>query len=296
MRQFVIMLLWLGGLATACALAPLYPRRHVMAAAAIAAVPHPSGAASSLTDAEGRFVVDPQKAANGLLDPLAEPEGAYSTISSALAVAPADATVIVRPGTYAERGLTISRGVRLIADAGAVLDFKAANPNEPALCVDLSGASAPSSVLISGLRIKHFSPYFSQNYGVYVPRPAATADGSTRIELQGCEVSSSSGTGIGVEGGELVLTDCKITSCKYHGVAFVGPTARGAVRRCVIENCKLNGVLLREGASPTLEANRLLGNGQYGAALLDCRGRYLESNQASGNGKGAVSGECDEGD
>jgi parallel beta-helix repeat protein len=85
-----------------------------------------------------------------------------------------------------------------------------------------------------------------------------------------------------------------VTGCKYHGVAFVGPTARGAVRRCVVEGCQQNGVLLRDGASPTLDANRLASNGQFGAALLDCRGRYLDSNQASRNGKGAVSGECDD--
>ena len=92
------------------------------------------------------------------------------------------------------------------------------------------------------------------------------------------------------------FTTCKVSGCKYHGVAFVGPTARGAVRRCVVEGNQQNGVLLRDGASPTLDANRLTSNGQYGAALLDCRGRYLDSNQASKNGKGAVSGECDDDD
>ena len=40
---------------------------------------------------------------------------------------------------------------------------------------------------------RHASPYFSQNYAVYVPRPAAAADGGSRIELRGCEVSSSTG-------------------------------------------------------------------------------------------------------
>ena len=66
------------------------------------------------------------------------------------------------------------------------------------------------------------------------------------------------------------------------------------MQRCVVEKCKLNGVLLRDGAAPTLEANVLRGNGQYGASLIDCRGTYLGTNQASGNGKGAVNGECDD--
>ena len=54
--------------------------------------------------------VAPQ-AANGLEDPLAESDGAYSTISAALAVAPSGASVIVRAGTYSER-LTLTRSVR----------------------------------------------------------------------------------------------------------------------------------------------------------------------------------------
>ena len=52
--------------------------------------------------------------------------------------------------------------------------------------------------------------------------------------------------------------------------------------------------LLRDGAAPTIEGNRLSGNGQYGAALIDCRGKFLDGNVAVGNGKGAVRGECDE--
>ena len=83
--------------------------------------------------------------------------------------------------------------MRLLADAGAVLDWKSKGPNEPALTMDLSGATAACEILVSGLMVKHASPYFSQNYAVYVPRPAAAADGGSRIELRGCEVSSSTG-------------------------------------------------------------------------------------------------------
>lgn len=204
--------------AAACALRPpaVLTRRQcttaAVAAAAATALPHCASAqGSSLTDANGLYVVDPRKAANGLEDPLAESDGAYSTISAALAVAPSGASVVVRAGTYAER-LTLTRSVRLLADAGAVLDWKSKGPNEPALTVDLSGATAACEILVSGLAVRHASPYFSQNYAVYVPRPAAAADGGSRIEMRGCEVSSSTGTGVGVEGGDLALLDSKVRS------------------------------------------------------------------------------------
>ena len=38
------------------------------------------------------------------------------------------------------------------------------------------------------------------------------------------------------------------------------------------------------GASPTIANNLLKGNGQYGAALIDCRGVLLDDNEAVRNG------------
>ena len=276
-------------------------RRDAIAAAAATAsaatIIWPAGAhaASSLTDSEGRYVVDPKKAADGLEDPLVETEGAYSTISAALAVAPSGSTVLVKPGEYNER-VIITKPLQLIADPGSVLTWRSDKPYEAALMVDLSKSSAASvgdRVLVSGLTIRHFSPSIAQNYGVYVPPPSVAADRNTKIELRDCDVSSGSGSGVGVEGGDVTLASCKVTACKNHGVSYLGPNARGAVVGCTVEKCKLNGVLLRDGAAPTLSANRLLSNGQYGAALFDCRGTFEADNKATGNGKGAVSGECD---
>lgn len=273
--------------ASACALrTPLaLGRRQITLAAAVSATnvlqfkPAIAADTSSTIAADGQLVVG-----GG--------EGAYKTISSAVAAARSGSTIIVRPGIYAER-LILTHSVRLLADAGAVLDWKSTGPNEPALTVDLSSATSSCDVLVTGLVVKHFSDYFSQNYAVYVARPAPAADVGSHIELRGCEVSSGSGSGVGIEGGDFTLTESRVSGCKFHGVAFLGPTARGAVRKCVVEKCKQNGLLIRDGASPTIEANKLLANGQFGAALLDCRGLYLNSNQVSGNGKGAVSGECD---
>ena len=59
-------------------------------------------------------------------------------------------------------------------------------------------------------------------------------------------------------------------------------------------NSKKNGDIASDGSSPSLSNNLLKGNGQYGASLIDCRGQFLGDNEVIKNGKGAVSGECDE--
>jgi len=248
----------------------------------------------SLTDAEGRFVVDPRKADAGLIDPLAEPVGAYSTISAAVAVAPSGATIIVRPGVYNER-VTIARPINMIADGDVTLSWKSDRPYEAALTIALEPTlpTLTSRVLVSGLSVRHFSPSIAQNYAVYVPQPTSPAADGVGIVFQSCAITSASGSGVGIEGGDVTLERCQIAGCKNHGIVYLGQAARGRIVGCTVEKCKLNGVLLRDGASPVLEGNRLRANGQYGAALIDCRGRYLTSNDAGGNGKGAVSGGCD---
>ena len=276
---------------------PAIARREAcLGAASIVAFRGATAAAAvdrSLVDADGNFVVDPAKAAAGLEDPLAEPVGAYSSISAALAAATSGATVIVRPGVYQER-IKISRSVVLKAEPGAILSWESDKPYEAALTVDLSEAGTAADVLVSGLAIKHFSPSIAQNYAVYVPPPSRAADAQSRIELRYCDVSSRSGSGVGVEGGMVSVVSCRVHDCKNHGLSYLGPSARGTVRGCSIETCKLNGVLVRDGAAPTLEANRFNANLRYGAELIDARCTFRADNEAKGNGKGAVGGECDD--
>ena len=40
--------------------------------------------------------------------------------------------------------------------------------------------------------------------------------------VQGCDISSTTGTGVGTEGGSVTLVDCRIHDCKRHGAAFFG--------------------------------------------------------------------------
>ena len=186
----------------------------------------------ALLDEKGSFVVDPLRASRGL-------EDAYSTIGAALAVAPTGSTILVRPGMYQERVL-IKDGVTLLADRGATLMWKSDRPYEAALTIDLSSSSQPSTIVVSGLAIRHSSPSIAQNYAVYVPQPSTLADANSRIELRGCDVSSASGSGVGVEGGSVSIESCEIHDCKNHGVLYLGQTARGSVRKSTVSNCKLN--------------------------------------------------------
>ena len=226
------------------------------------------------------------------VDPANAPaNNTYSTISAALAAAPSGGVVKVRAGTYNER-VVIRKPVKLLASTGAVLSWKSDKPYEAALDVDVSGSSVADSkvdVLVSGLAIRHYSPSIAQNYGVYVHSPT-----ECKVKLFLCDVASSSGSGIGVEGGNVTIFSCTVHDCKNHGVLYVGSGATGRVQRCVVENCKLNGLFLRDGASPTITDNLLKGNAQYGAALIDCRGVLVNDNELVRNGKGAVNGECDE--
>ena len=161
----------------ACALRPpaALTRRQCTASAVIAAagaaLPRRANAqdASPSDTAAARLVVDAQAA---------EPGGAYGTISAALSAAPKGATVLVRPGLYAER-LFLKSEVNILADKGAVLAWTNPNPNptptptptpnpdpnqvlawksdrpyEAALTVDLSVAAAPCRVLVQGLEIR----------------------------------------------------------------------------------------------------------------------------------------------
>lgn len=259
-------------------------RRALSLAAAFAATSTPPMHAGAMEMIEQTFffpgaplIVDPAKATTD--------SEYFATISSALAAAPSGAAVLIRAGTYNER-LVIRRPVKLSAATGAVLSWKSDKPYEAALDVDVSG-SADGPVLILGLTIRHYSPSIAQNYGAYVHSP------TSRVKFFSCDIASSSGSGIGVEGGNVTVTSCTIHDCKNHGVLYVGSEATGRVERCIVENCKLNGLLLRDGASPTLSDNLLKGNGQYGAALIDCRGVLLDDNEVVRNGKGAVSGQCD---
>eukprot|EP00959_Pyramimonas_sp_CCMP1952_P108658 2271942-Pyramimonas_sp.AAC.2 len=55
-------------------------------------------------------------------------------------------------------------------------------------------------VQIEGIRIRHSSKSIANNYGVYLKEAG--------VKLVGCEVSSSTGCAVGIEGGNNMFQNC----------------------------------------------------------------------------------------
>jgi hypothetical protein len=53
-------------------------------------------------------------------------------------------------------------------------------------------------------------------------RPVPPAQAGSSLVLEACDVSSSSGNGVGVEGATLQLKDSQVHNCERHGVAAFG--------------------------------------------------------------------------
>lgn len=222
--------------------------------------------------------------------PVLSVPGAFPNIGEALEAAPPGARIAVEAGVYRER-CTIRKPLQLVAAPGArpVIELFSDQPYQHALTIDIPADTA-GEVLVEGFELRHSSPSIAQNYAVY---SASTTSGAVKAILRDLDVTSSSGTGVGVEGGDVELLDCRVRGCKGHGLAFLGERTRGVVRRCTISKCKLNGALVRDGAAPQLVSNVIEANGLFGVSQIDCAGALGDGNTFRGNGKGAVFGECD---
>ena len=55
-------------------------------------------------------------------------------------------------------------------------------------------------------------------------------------------VTSESGSGIGVEGGDAVVYRCTVPDCRRHGVLYAGSHATGRVECCKVEKTAIRTV------------------------------------------------------
>ena len=92
-----------------------------------------------------------------------------------------------------------------------------------------------------------------------------------QLSLEFCDVTSSTGTGVSSEGGNLSVTDTSIHDCAANGMALyadiegIGSNAR--VEKCQISSSKLNGILIREGSHLSLQNCKIDGNSGFGLAI-----------------------------
>jgi len=120
--------------------------------------------------------------------------------------APGD-TINLQGGTYLERVVIDKRLVLRAAEEKPVtIIWETQDHYEPVLT-----CSGEGSISISGITFQHRSPSVANNYALYFQ--------GGDVALYDCKVFSSTGTGIGVEGGSHQFKHCTLQGCKQHGFA-----------------------------------------------------------------------------
>jgi SpoVK/Ycf46/Vps4 family AAA+-type ATPase len=183
--------------------------------------------------------------------------GCYPSISAALAVAGAGATVVVQPGTYRER-LRLGASVILVAEDGrgtVTVD----GGDEVAAFVSGGTTTLRGFVLTGG------SPQF----------PAVQLAGGV-LALTQCDINAHGVVAVHARSGLLGLRDCLVTSPDGAGVLIEGP-AGGRIETSTIRDIATTAVLLTGIGDPVLS----------GCAITEVRGVGLLS---SGGGHGRLDG------
>ena len=156
--------------------------------------------------------------------------------------------------------LIISQSITL-RGAGAgrtTIEWRTGSPYESTVEV-----AAGVSAHISGLTIAHASPSVANNYAVY------SRAGS--LDIQECRISSSTGSGVGCDGGMLTAKDCVIDGCERHGLVIAGDLDGGAaevrLQGCKIERNGRSGAVVLDGGDVRAEQCSFANNRQYGLEL-----------------------------
>ncbi|KAG1663919.1 hypothetical protein FOA52_002235 [Chlamydomonas sp. UWO 241] len=233
----------------------------------------------------------------------------YSSISAALADARHGARVLVAPGRYNE-SLLLDRPVTVEAfpegaDVEVYIDTQ--QPYQHTVTITYDGTTpvtagggtqqpatagggtqqpttTASAVTLSGLQLRHYSKSVADNCAVYITAGSPV--------IRECDISSSSGSGVAVEGARAPLLErCTLSRCAGHGCCVFGgleggPPTAPELRSCVISGNRLDGLLVRTGGAPELTGCTLTGNGQYGVEVQDAGGSFT-GNSVSSNGRGA---------
>jgi hypothetical protein len=111
---------------------------------------------------------------------------------------------------FAER-IIVTRDVTLIAPAtnAATIEWQTTQPYESTVVVHPGARLRLENVVV-----RHSSPSIANNYAIFCQEGA--------LEAVNCDISSSTGSGIGMEGGTAVLSDCRVQGCKGSGAVLAG--------------------------------------------------------------------------
>jgi SpoVK/Ycf46/Vps4 family AAA+-type ATPase len=188
----------------------------------------------------------------------ADGRGDYRSISAALKAAPDGATIMVWPGSYADK-LVLARPVTIAAESQGAVVVK--SPQGPAVTMT-AGAATLRQLTLSG-------------------RDAAAAvievtGGS--LTLEGCEVTAAARAAIETRGASaaVLMRDGRVRNSAGAGVV-ISDGAGGTFERTVIEHTRSDGVEISSGADPAFRD----------CMISDVQGTGLT---ASDNARGVVQG------
>ena len=212
----------------------------------------------------------------------------HATVAAAVAAAAPGDELQVPAGVHAER-LLLDRAVTVAGPADgppATVRHATDAPYEPTVVVQ----AGVEEVRLENLAVRHRSPSVASNYAVQVSEGAA-------LELVGCDVSSETGSGVGVEAGQLRASGTAFHDAAMNGICVYGDLAGAEgsglavlAGGCRVEGNGLNGILARGGARVEAEGCRVAGNAGKGAAFADATGTFRNC-RWEGNRLGAVAAE-----
>ncbi len=190
----------------------------------------------------------------------------FATVSAAIEAAEPGDRILVRPGLYDE-ALAIDKPLEILGD-GPVADIVIQARDNSALRF---GANIGR---VANLTLRQAGG--ERGFGVDITQG--------RLELEGCDISSQSLSGVMIRAGaDPRLRRNKIHDSKQSGV-FVYDSGLGTLEDNDITGNGLSGVSIKTGGDPTLRRNHIHDNKGGGVYVYESGLGTLEDNDITGNG------------
>jgi hypothetical protein len=190
--------------------------------------------------------------------------GQYTSINEAIKNAPTGARISVRPGVYNE-SIEINRDLEIVGDGPITqIIIEAVDTNT----IYMKSGKA----LVRGLTLRNRMTVKENKYY------AVTVEGG-ELSLEDCDITSSVLTGVGVygPGTKAFIRRCRVHDCAESGIYFYR-NATGTVEDCDVFNNGFANISIKEGADPTIRSSRIYNSKSSGIYIyLNGKGRVEDS-------------------
>ncbi|MBB5867561.1 parallel beta-helix repeat protein [Allocatelliglobosispora scoriae] len=227
--------------------------------------------------------------------------GAYPTISDAIAVAPAGATIVIAPGEYYENLTFARQHVTLAAQEPGSATIHSRRDDQPVVeCrggsvelrhLVLRGAGAPAVTAV-GCTVKVVDCELSAGLAAAVQIGAGSTFELDRCRVtgaqlgfqfdncngvaSGCEISHVVEDGILIRSADLALRNTTISDCGYRGI-YIYDYARPTVENCDILRVGEVGIAVAQASSPILRRCRVQETPGHGISVgPGCGGQIVD--------------------